>query len=375
MKHIGLIFPENDNWTGGSNYVLNLLEALIALPKNDRPRITVFYAVEKDKNAVLALVSEGIECVPFTSTYSGFEIFMNKVSRLFFYRNLFHRKFVSSTIDALFPVLNHNYFPPSNKNIYWIPDFQEHYLPHFFTSRQLKSRRSYQQSIANGNHKIVFSSKDALKDFRQIFPKSNATCFVVNFAIASNNIRLPDKESLLKKYNLPEQFFFTPNQFWAHKNHSIVLLTASRLKKMNNKTVFVFSGKETDHRNPQYFQNLKRTIQQENIVDSVRFLGFIPREDLLGLMKHSIAVIQPSLFEGWSTVVEDAKLLESFVLASDISVHHEQLKENVLFFDPHSEESLTDCILKVLKQRPVIASTHYEEKVETFRRDFIAVLK
>ena len=31
--------------------------------------------------------------------------------------------------------------------------------------------------------------------------------------------------------------------------------------------------------------------------------------DQLRLMKESLGVIQPSLFEGWSTVIEDAKAL------------------------------------------------------------------
>ncbi len=42
-----------------------------------------------------------------------------------------------------------------------------------------------------------------------------------------------------------------------------------------------------------------------------RFLGFIDRGEQLQLMKNSIAIVQPSLFEGWSTVVEDTKAMQS----------------------------------------------------------------
>ena len=59
---------------------------------------------------------------------------------------------------------------------------------------------------------------------------------------------------------------------------------------------------------------------------------FISREDQLGLMRDSLAVVQPSLFEGWGTVVEDAKTLGVQVLCSDIEIHHE---ENELIVGTH----------------------------------------
>jgi hypothetical protein len=42
-------------------------------------------------------------------------------------------------------------------------------------------------------------------------------------------------------------------------------------------------------------------------------------------MRRSIGMLQPSAFEGWSTVVEDAKTLGKTILASSIEVHREQL--------------------------------------------------
>ena len=38
--------------------------------------------------------------------------------------------------------------------------------------------------------------------------------------------------------------------------------------------------------------------------------------------------MQPSLCEGWGTVLEDAKVLDKAVLLSDIPVHREQKNEN-----------------------------------------------
>jgi hypothetical protein len=57
-----------------------------------------------------------------------------------------------------------------------------------------------------------------------------------------------------------------------------------------------------------------------------------------------MAVVQPSLFEGWSTVVEDARALGKRQFLSDIQVHVEQNPPNAVYFSPHSPEALARVI-------------------------------
>ena len=61
-------------------------------------------------------------------------------------------------------------------------------------------------------------------------------------------------------------------------------------------------------------------------------------------MKNAKFVIQPSLFEGWGTVVEDAKVLDKTILLSDIPVHQEQKNEKCILFDPHDPVALANLI-------------------------------
>ena len=83
---------------------------------------------------------------------------------------------------------------------------------------------------------------------------------------------------------------------------------------------------------------------------NVEFLGLLPRMEQLSLILYSDAVIQPSKFEGWSTVIEDAKSLNKLVLASNLSVNIEQLNEKALYFSPDSDEELSNAMLKVLNK-------------------------
>jgi glycosyltransferase involved in cell wall biosynthesis len=84
-----------------------------------------------------------------------------------------------------------------------------------------------------------------------------------------------------------------------------------------------------------------------DVLDAFRPLGMVPSADLMGLMHHSIAVINPSKFEGWSTTVEEAKSMGKIIVLSDIPVHREQAPERAAFFDPEDAAQLADTLLGV----------------------------
>jgi len=61
-------------------------------------------------------------------------------------------------------------------------------------------------------------------------------------------------------------------------------------------------------------------------------------------MQAAAAVVNPSLFEGWSTSVEEAKSLAVPMVLSDLRVHREQTDDCGVFFDPYQPESLVGAL-------------------------------
>ena len=92
-------------------------------------------------------------------------------------------------------------------------------------------------------------------------------------------------------------------------------------------------------------------------------------------MSGSIAIIQPSYFEGWSTVVEDAKAMNQFVIASDIAVHKEQLKVNYCLFDPKNDQELAEKIEQRLVSAQPLEVVDYKTNVTAFASAFIKVME
>jgi glycosyltransferase involved in cell wall biosynthesis len=206
------------------------------------------------------------------------------------------------------------------------------------------------------------------------YPGSGSEVFVLQFAVSHPEYKSIAIDVLLEKYGIAIPYFFCPNQFWAHKNHISVLKAIQILKwKKEQPVLIVFSGKENDYRNPDYFNQIKRLVVDYRIEDCVRFLGFIERNEQLQLMNNSLAVIQPSLFEGWSTSIEDAKAMNQYVIASDIPVHREQLLKNVSFFKPLEPLSLAEVIENLIKRPLVVLRSDYSSRLKGFGQQFIRI--
>ncbi len=112
------------------------------------------------------------------------------------------------------------------------------------------------------------------------------------------------------------------------------------------------TGKTSDHRQPEDFSNLMATVQTYGLSDCSRVLGVIPYNDLIALMRNSLAVINPSLFEGWSSSVEEAKSLGKRVILSDIPIHREQDPAAGIFFKPHDAEWLAEVMERIMRNPP-----------------------
>lgn len=375
---IGIIFRNNSQWTGGVYYILNLIKCLHFLKADEKPIVYLFCYAESDfdlvKNETNYCYLEKV-LVPPQIKYNFFERIMNKLSRVFFGKNLIEKRF-NKPLDIIFPYTYDYFFDLISNKVYWLPDFQDRYLPGFFKEEELNSRKASQDQLAIGSKIVVFSSNDAKRDYLKFYPENNSRIFVLQFASSGKKAVDTDKLSdIVKKFNLPEKFFYSPNQFWAHKNHKLILQAVHLLKKQGVHTSVYFSGNENDYRNPGFIDKLKREVIELDLTDQVFFLGFIDIVEVFALMTIAVAVIQPSLFEGWSTVVEDAKSVNAYVLASDIGVHREQLDVNALFFDPLKAEQLAGVMKHMLENNVKKEPLDYSLNIACYANDLVQMIK
>lgn len=235
----------------------------------------------------------------------------------------------------------------------WLFDFQHKDMPELFPEKDLKIREEMFQSMADRANMLVLSSHHAAEACRKFYPEVANKIRVMPFvAHITDRVFESDPTDVLKKYNLPSKFVYLPNQFWKHKNHELVVDAVKMAAKTDPSLCVVCSGSTHDPRNWSYGPYLRSKIICLGLNSNIRLLGLIPEEDVFSLMRSSLCILQPSLYEGWSTVVEQAKSLGKPILLSNIQVHKEQRPSRARYFSTENPAELANLIVEAHSGNP-----------------------
>lgn len=370
---IGICVFNPDVSTGGYYYSLNLIKSALYLNDKEKPHLVIFFTNTKHLDEIKNIGYPYLSFLPYIRKISILEKIINKFSNKLGFGFLFNN-YPKNTVSFVYPcefIFDSNTDPLGKlKKVYWIPDFQEKYYPDFFNKEDLENRDNRAKGISKTKSIIAFSSNSAATDYSKYYPNHSTKVKILRFTSIIPAISSVDPSNVLAKYGILKPYFISPNQFWIHKNHQTVLDAALLLKQKGIDFNILFTGKEYDYRDPEYTNKLKSFVAQNHLQDSIRFLGFIDRIDQLVLMKNSISIIQPSLFEGWSTVVEDTKAINHRIILSDLPVHLEQINENVVFFERLNPIDLAEKIEQSIISSSPITPLDYSKKIEQFAKEF-----
>jgi glycosyltransferase involved in cell wall biosynthesis len=374
-NQISLIYDYDVNWIGGTYYILNIIKAINFLPDYEKPFITIYHDYTSVLDDIKAINYPYMKYVGFKYNLSKSARIINNLSLLLGGKEIVTAKLPGKKVDNFY----YRPFTISDANIgkyfCWIADLQDLCLPEFFKKPELKFRIAKYNRMVNEKVPIVFSSNAALNDFKKFFPHNVNEKKVVRFvSISAPKFESLSIEDLRAKFKINGDYIITSNQFWKHKNHKVVIEAFKTISLKYPGLQLVLTGKEHDYRNLSYADSLKDYVAENNLTERVLFLGFIDRDEQLKLMSESITIIQPSLFEGWSTVVEDAKFLKKCIICSDIPVHREQLPGSTLFFEPTEANDLKEKIEAVLSGvTSVDMSYSHDKTVLDFGRAFLNI--
>ena len=333
-------------WMGGVNYMTNLLRAIGTCPLLQP---VIFSASE----ALPPEFSE-FDNLEFQKTSwvdpKGKLYFLRKSLARSLDRDVLFERFLNAHQIGVLSHYGHLGHRSSIPTIVWIPDFQHLHMPEFFDALEFQNRNRTFARIANGASIVLLSSESAQKDFKAAFPHAATRSRVLRFAsdVGATFTAVPPRSYLETTYGLTGPYFHVPNQFWIHKNHSVVIDALSMARQQGRPMTVVATGHTEDWRNPDYFQALMQRARAAGCAEDFRVLGLVPYSTLTGLMVHATALINPSLFEGWSTTVEEAKSIGKRIILSDIPVHREQAPEHGSYFRTDDPEALMAAMLSHL---------------------------
>src|SRR6185437_14533108 len=349
LKRVAFLLESNqNNWLGGLSYIRNLLKAILSNPdRRIEPVLLAHPALTSDFfcgfptiETVRTNLANHRHPVRLASR-AGRRILDRDLTLEWLLRR--HR------IDAL----SHSFtvgVRSSRASIGWIPDFQHVRMPELFSRRELNARNSHYLSLVEGSRRIIVSSNDALRDFASFAPDAVHKTSVLHFVSAfSDTGAALTREQVLSRFEIDRPFFHVPNQFWAHKNHDVIIEALGLLRNRGVAALVLATGNAIDYRAPKHLSRLLTRAKELGVEHSFRVLGIITLPELQALMVNAIALINPSKFEGWSTTVEESKSLGLPIILSDIPVHVEQAPPLGRYFRPDSPEDLAELMLTALR--------------------------
>ncbi|HMP75022.1 MAG TPA: glycosyltransferase family 1 protein [Kiritimatiellia bacterium] len=332
--------PTAKGWTGGLNYFANLARALRTL--SERSIQPVVFDTAPDRPAPLD------ECpaiprppAPSPWSWSGLR---GRLQPGFIYE----RHLRAHRID----VASHLAQPPRGSHVPfagWIPDFQHRHLPDFFSHEERRRRDERHARMAAEAQLVMLSSVAVRADYARFHPAYVEKARVLRFAVFPPVEPEPVERTLiLARLGITRPYFHVPNQLWAHKNHALVAEALLRLRARGACPLVVSTGAAADGAGTEHAGRLRARVSEIGLEDHFRFLGLLDHRSTFALMRESIAVINPSRFEGWSTSVEEARSMGKSILLSDLPVHSEQDPPRAAYFSPDDADGLASCMAAAL---------------------------
>ena len=376
MIKVGFVGVVSKELMGGLNYFKNLLFSLKSL-KNKELQVYVF--VGKKTDIEIKKMFQKYATVIEDSLFDRESLkwfFMKIETKIFKTNYLYENFFKKNNIQ----ILSHSFLTnfKNIKTINWIPDFQHIHLPEMFTEEEIKQRNKTYFQVIKQSDMIVLSSYDALEDLKKFAPGYEKKVKVLQFVSQPTDkyheLNKKNEDELIEKYNIKNDFYYMPNQFWKHKNHMLVMKAIHLLKQENININLVCTGHLVDYRNKSHIENIKDYIAKNNLAENIKLLGLVDYKDVFGLIKISRAVINPSLFEGWSSTVEECKSVGKNMILSDLSVHKEQYPD-ATFFDRHNVESLKNVLRNYKDKKVTYSMNTLKLKTKKFANTYLLICK
>lgn len=139
----------------------------------------------------------------------------------------------------------------------------------------------------------------------------------------------------LPQIDKPQKYIIYTGNLYPHKNIDVVL---SALKKLPQIKLKIISARSF------FTQKLQDKIKHFKIEKQVEILGYLPDQEFASVYQKAIALVHPSLMEGFSLTGLEAMALNCPVISSNASCLPEIYGDSVLYFDPLNSSQLIDRI-------------------------------
>lgn len=173
-----------------------------------------------------------------------------------------------------------------------------------------------------------------------------------------------EKNKVLKKYNLPQNYILNVGTIEKRKN---ALTIVKAIKDTSIPLIII--GKKTS-----YFNEIIEFIGVNNMNNQVFFLKGITQTELAVLYQAAKIFVYPSIFEGFGIPIIEALYSQTPVISSEGSCFSEAGGNNSIYINPEDDNALKVEILKLWnnEEKRIEISKKGVEYVQQFNDETIA---
>lgn len=156
-----------------------------------------------------------------------------------------------------------------------------------------------------------------------------------------------EKIKLLNKYGLTQPFIVYTGSVYPHKNVNVLV---SALEKHNRSRELDLNLALICSRSV-FWERLSKRIEERKLQHWVKLLGFVADEDVSKLYSLAIALVHPSIMEGFGLTGLEAMSVGLPVISSNASCLPEVYGDAALYFDPEDVDDLASCLDNLIKDQ------------------------
>ncbi|MBI3092887.1 MAG: glycosyltransferase family 4 protein [Candidatus Levybacteria bacterium] len=259
---------------------------------------------------------------------------------------IFYNKPFIVTIHDL--ILHH--FPTGEASTLPLPLYQLKLLGYKFVIGQAARKAAKVITVSNATKQEIV---DHLRvDSEKIVVTYEGTNINSKFKIQNSKFKITNKK-----------YFLYVGNAYPHKNLGRLIQAFDQIRSQEPEAKLILVGRE-DY----FYKRLKEKVKATKLQDSVLFYGEASDEELAGLYKNALALIMPSLMEGFGLPALEAMANKCLVLASDIPALKEICKDVALYFNPYDIDEIVERMRNVCFNDLNHFSKNIEKGLERARR-------
>lgn len=237
------------------------------------------------------------------------------------------------------------YAEPTIQVVSVVHDLQHRAYPQFFDPLEVAHRDEVVEQVQFWADAVVCVSEYTRQALLTSVGLAPERTWTVHNCVHGRLHRLVPAPDALRDLQFGERpYMFYPANFWAHKNHRMLLTAYGIAVHGNPDTVphLVFTGAPSEHE-----EELRRAVDLMGLGPRIHFLGYVSHEALASIFQHCEFLILPSLYEGFGIPVLEAFTFSKPVLCSNVTSLPEVAEDAALYFDPRQPRQIANAIERI----------------------------